>query len=194
MKKKVLLISLALCLLMLFAVAAPVMAYDPKPDPSLVVGIVSAPNLSIPPTVIPTLNGEIVLGLHITDYAYSTILGSATGNEEDWYQLNVGTSIGSGVDTIVTAISSEHDVYTFNGLGYWTYTGPTFTYKGPSCGAAVNGAVITTGKVLHGLLVTGIGTIHFTSGPLAGVTTVDTWAGVGFLDNSGIYAATYYGA
>jgi len=191
-KKKVLLISLAMCLLILFAVAAPVMAYDPKPDPSLVVGIVSAPNLSIPPTVIPTLNGEIVLGLHITDYAYSSTLGSAIGSEEDWYQLNTLTSTGSGVDTIVTSISKEQDVYTFNGLGYWTYTGPDFTYNGPTCDAAVHGAAITTGKVLHGLLVTGVGTIQFTSGPLAGVTAVDIWAGIGYSDNSGIYAATYY--
>lgn len=191
MRKAVLLGSFAL--LILLAIAAPAFACPTKQSFSFKNGEVSVPNLTVPsPTVIPTKTGEFILGSYATDYGYGSILGYQTFSEEDWLYINLSTLTGYGRDTITSSTSIEQDVYTINGLSSWTYTGPTYTYNGPTCDAATHGALITTGEVFYGLLTTGTGIVHYTSGPLAGETAVDTWAGVGFPDNSGIYGATNY--
>ena len=190
MKKKVALIALALSLLMLFAAAAPVMAYYPKPCFSFTLGEVIVPTYP-PPTVIPTNSGEFVLGYHSIDFGYS-ILGYQVFNEEDWFYQNLKTYTGYGVDIITSSSSEEHDAYTINGPSLWTYTGPTFTYEGPTYNEWISGAGISTGEPFIGLLITGTGSIHFTSGPLAGETAVDTFAGVIFPDNSGIFVTTFH--
>jgi len=192
-KKKVPLIALAMGLLMLFAAAAPVMAYDPKPGFSFNLGEVIVPNpIALPPTVIPTASGEFVLGYHAIDYGYASILSYQVFNEEDWFYQNLKTYTGYGADVITSPSSEEHDVYTINGPSLWTYTGPNFTYKGPTYNEWISGAKITTGEEFPGILITGTGSIHFTSGPLAGETAVDTFAGVIFPDSSGIFVTTFY--
>ena len=194
MKGKVILFS-ALALVMLFA-AAPVFACPPKCF-SFTAGSVVVPNPSVPGKIIPTKNGEIGLGTGAVDYTYASIFGYGVANEKDWFYLNTNPSspaylTGSGVATIISSISKALDIYTFDGLSPWTYTGPTFTYSGPTCDAAVHGAAITTGEVFYSVLATGTGTVHYTSGPLAGENAVDTWAGVSFIDGSGIYSGTFY--
>ena len=196
MKKKVTLIVLALGLLMLFAAAAPVLACPPKCF-SFTGGSVAVPNPSVPGKIILTKNGEIGLGTGAVDYTYASIFGYGMANEKDWFYFNTDPSSpaylhGFGVGIIISSISREEDIYKFNGLSLWTYTGPAFTYSGPTCDAAVHGAAITTGEVFYSVLATGTGTVHYTSGPLAGENAVDTWAGVSFIDGSGIYGATIY--
>ncbi|HUK84431.1 MAG TPA: hypothetical protein VLU95_01070 [Candidatus Acidoferrum sp.] len=196
MKKKVTLIILALGFAMLFAALAPALACPPKCF-SFTAGSVAVSNPSVPGKIIPTNNGVIGVGTGIIDYGYSSILGYGVANEKDWYYYNTDPSspaflTGPGVSTSISSIDKEQNIYTFNGLGLWTYTGPTFTYNGPTCDAAVHGAVITTGEAFFSVLVTGTGTIQYTSGPWASETAVDTWAGVSFIDGSGIYSATAY--
>ena len=189
--KRIMILVLPLALLMLFAAAAPAFAYTPKPCLSFVFGEIVTPNPSAaPPTVIPTANGEFVLGLGGIDWGYSSVLGYQALNEVDYLYINTATATGWGAYTIVSSVSKEVGTITLNGLSSWTYTGPTFTYNGPTYGTMTNGATITSGTVVFGVYWTGTGIIHYTSGPLAGETAVGTWAGITLPDNIGIGTET----
>jgi len=194
MKKKVTLIVLALGLAMLFAAVTPVFACPLKCF-SFTAGQVAVSNPNVPGKIILTTNYEFAIGAGSINYQYTSAFGYEVASEKDWSYFNTNPSstaylTGSLVGTVTSSVSKEEVMGTFNGLGLWTYTGPTFTYNGPSCDAAVHGAVITTGEVFYSVLLTGTGTAHYTAGPLAGENAMETWEGVSFIDGSGIYSAT----
>jgi len=195
-KKKVTLIVLALGLLMLFAAVAPVFAYNPKPSFSFTTGMVSFVNPSVGQSITKD-NILIEIGGGTSDYLYSSLLGYYEGNSWNSYYLSLSTYTGGGVITTVTSISVEHEVWRACGLGLGTYDGPTFTYSGPTITPPsptpplVHGETITTGEVFYGLLVTGSGIVHYTSGPLAGETCVTASTGIG-LGPWGVYSETVY--
>jgi len=195
-KKKATLIVLALGLLMMFAAVAPVLAYNPKPCFSFTMGEVDVAN-GVGQVITKDNTAMIGIGDGSNCYRYSSLLGYWEGSLKNWFYLSLPSYTGGGVITWITSISVDQAVWSANGLGLWTYDGPTFTYSGPTitpplpAPPLVSGEKITTGEVFYGLLVTATGIIHFTSGPLAGETCVTTSAGVGY-GVWGVYSATVY--
>jgi len=187
MKKKVKLIVLVLGLLMLFAAAAPVFAYDPKPHFSFTQGQWAVANPSVPGTITIKNNVETIIGSESTDYRYSSMFGYLQFNEILNYQINVVTLTGFGFGTATKASamgSNRVELYTwtFNGLGPYTYEGPTFSV-GPT--------TYYTGEQFYGVLTKGCGTFMFTSGTRAGETGWLTFAGCYPTAGWGISSWTY---
>jgi len=189
-KKKVTLIVLALGLLMMFAAVAPVFAYDPKPHFSFTQGQWAVANPSVPGTITIKNNVETIIGSESTDYRYSSMFGYLVFNEILNNQINMATLTGFGFGTAksASAIGStrvELYAWTLNGLGPYTYEGPTFK-------VGVGPTSYYTGEPFYGVLTKGCGTFMFTSGPYAGETGVLTFAGCYPTAGWGISSWTYY--
>jgi len=185
MKGKAILFS-TLAIVILFTAAAPVFACTPK-CVSFTVYVIAPPNPSVPGTTVPTKDGILSIGTGSIDHEYSTLFGSQVAYEKDWFYLNTDSSspdflTGYGVATAVSSSFVEHDAYKLNGLGLYTYVGPTVT----------DGiTTITSGEALFGILLSGIGAIQFTSGPYTGQTAMGTWSGVTVTTSEG---STYIGS
>lgn len=184
--KKALLIVLALGLLMLFAAVAPVLAYDPKPHFSFTQGQWAVANPSVPGTITIKNNVETMIGSESTDYRYSSVFGYSVSDEILNNKINVVTLTGFGFGratcTAKGSTRMEFYAWTLNGLGPYTYEGPTFK---------VGTTTYYTGESFYGVLTKGCGTFVFTSGPYAGETGVLTFAGCYPTAGTGISFWTY---
>jgi hypothetical protein len=109
----------------------------------------------------------------VNHYYYGAPWGYGTGESIGVWNLNVndwtGNGISHAVDTYAGGTIEGITNYQYIGFGDFIYAGPTFTY---------DGVTVSPGDKFRGLLLSGIGVKHGTSGALEGLQIRSTFTAV----------------
>jgi len=160
---------------MLFAAAAPVFACSPENGTftQYIFGITTNPG-----TARTEGNVQCVTDFSFISYLYGAPWGNSISSlMKGCYEINTvsltGNMVAFAVDTYAKGTIQGVIIDKFDGLGMYTYNGPTLTF-------ALNGVTytVTQGMVVFGLLDNSFAFKHGTTGWLRGVSTTETTEGV----------------
>ena len=181
MNKKIILLS-SIAFLMLFTAAVPVLAagttavQTSTPFTATIIQVMSSPGTTTMTSGLSFIQNRVFL-----QYWYGTPWGnSLSGTATACKFLDTATYTGcavlftSGTFAAGTLQGQANPMY--NGLGWYTYNGPTFSFTVGS----ISGTVIT-GTSYYGLLVSGVATMQGVGGTMKGLVESDWFNGVSIM-------------
>jgi len=169
-----------LALVMLFATAAPAMACKPQHGTFTQTGIGMGTS---PGTVyVDANNVQHAIGAHgeITFFGspWGTAVATTTNNVKLSLTSFTGTGHSAAVFNYKTGVAKGVAFLTFNGLGWYTYNGPTIT---------AYGLTITHGQKIFGVLFSEVGGAFGTKGNLRGLNEIiESGTGVSITTPNGL--------
>lgn len=163
--KRMMILVLPLALVMLFAAAAPALACKPQQGTFTQTGIGHA--ISPGTVTVDTSNVQHVRGSHGEITFFGSPWGTAVASTTNNVDLSLTSFTGTGYSTAVfdykTGVAWGVVFLTFNGLGLYTYNGPTIT---------AYGLTVTHGQKIFGVLFSEVGGAFGTKGNMKGINEI----------------------
>jgi hypothetical protein len=124
------------------------------------------------------------IGFPAVEYYYeapwgNSIAGSVIGSQEFVWKTDTGSDTAYINLTFAQGSFEGITFGTFNGLGTYTYNGPTVTFYNPVVGAT---GTLTQGTTYFGILASGAKISNGISGKLEGASLTETYTGIVILE------------